>query len=353
MIKEGGKENFYKMDNQLLYQQRVVAPDTKDELLPFKNLPLFAFPFIPLTYFPLSLSYRIFAYLNLILLGVFTLLLKRVFRNTRKVGLLSLIPFIYIPNIISIIVGQISIIMAITVLFLYKLFKEGKYFIAGLVSGILLIKLQYLTIIPFLFFIAREKKQYLSGFFVAASILAVSSIYFAGVEALAGYPSFLLQTENASFGIRSQRMLTVNSTIFYLKPFFVSGYRYALYANSLLYLGALYLFSKRHKLVALDNSFSSAIVFSLLFAVHVLEHDLTVLLVPVLLLANMAKGGRREVKGYYLFYALLLFLLPVIVIFISPVLGTITAVFVATTLLYPKETFLIKKKIIGRIFAIR
>lgn len=86
-----------------------------------------------------------------------------------------------------------------------------------------------------------------------------------------------------------------------------------------------------------DLAFVSATLFSLLFAVHVLEHDLSILLVPIFILINFAfqqSGLDRKLK---LTYAALLFFLPLIVLIISPWAGTLVALVIAMIMLYEEK----------------
>ncbi len=326
MVKEGVREDFYDLATQYSYQKEIIKPYDRGGVLPFKNLSIFAIPFIPLTYLAFPTNYKIFAYFNLVLLVIIASLSVKIFNNIRKYKFWYLIPFVFLPSLLTVVLGQISIILSLVVLYIYKFIKSQRPFFAGMLSGLLLIKPQYLIAVPFIFVLTKGKRNYLFGFIFASLAIVLSSIYLSGAEALLSYPSFLLSSENASFANRAQRMFTFSSTLFYLPPIFNLGYKHALYINGGLYFLIYYLYTKRYQRIKVDNAYSSGVLFTLLFGVHVLEHDLSLLLIPILILLNNTE----------LNLALILFILP-LVILISPVAGTLTTFVMATLLLYEKK----------------
>jgi heme/copper-type cytochrome/quinol oxidase subunit 4 len=327
MIRNNVGVDTYDLATQLSFQNQIVSPFIKENVLPFKNFAPFALPFVPLTFLTLKSAYIIFAFFNIILLGVLTYYFSKVLKKVKSYRFWFLSPFIFLPSILSVILGQLSIVLTAIYFFVYKFLKEDKSALAGIFSGLVLIKPQYAVSFPFFLLLAKNKGKFISGFLLTFGVILIAAVLLSGVESLSQYPSFLLATENASFGQRSQRMFTLSSTVFYNFPAQPLSYLDTLYINAFLYLGVFYLFIKRYKNLSLDYAFSGATIFSLLFAVHVLEHDLAILLVPVFLL----------MKSNELVFASLLFVLPLIVLIISPALGSVMAIIIALFLLLKKR----------------
>ena len=330
MVRSGVKNEIYDLPTQHFYQNQVVAPFVKENALPFKNFPIFILPFIPFTFLPLRLSYIIFAFFNLAILGLFVFVSAKTFKRIKEFRLWFLAPFVFLPNILTIILGQLSIILAFTYLFIYKSLKENKAFLAGVISGFLFLKPQYIVAVPFFLLLAKKRPVFLKGFIIVFLILILSTFLISGPDALLKYPSFLLLTENESFSGHTQRMFTLSSTLYYNPPIKFMSFKAVLILNALLYFLFYYIFIRKYKQIEFSLAFASATIFSLLFAVHVLEHDLAILLVPIMLLINSALYNiARNIK--FIIFASLLFLMPLIVLLVSPVAGTLlsfTAAFI-------------------------
>jgi hypothetical protein len=331
MLREKVGVNTYDLETQLSYQNQIVAPFIKEEVLPFKNFMLFAIPFYPLTRLPLRTSYIDFALFNLILLGILTFKLKTIFRNIKKFRLWFLAPFIFIPNILTVILGQLSIVLFFIYLFIYKYIKEGRGILSGVFSGFLLIKPQYIIAVPFFLMLSKEKRRFLTGFLATSFVIMLSSLLLSGFESILKYPSFLILSENEFFAGNSQRMLTIGSTLHYGLFEGVFNFRKVLYLNFALYILIFVIFLARYRKARLDLSFAAATIFSLLFAVHVLEHDLSILLVPALI--TLDTGLRYGLRELHLILTTLIFILPLIVLIVSPLAGTFIALFIAVFLL--------------------
>ena len=330
MVRSGVKGEIYDLPTQHFYQNQVVAPFVKENALPFKNFPIFILPFIPFTFLPLRLSYIIFAFFNLAILVLFVFVSAKTFKRIKEFRLWFLAPFVFLPNILTIILGQLSIILAFTYLFIYKSLKENKAFLAGVISGFLFLKPQYIVAVPFFLLLAKKRPVFLKGFIIVFLILILSTFLISGPDALLKYPSFLLLTENESFSGHTQRMFTLSSTLYYNPPIKFMSFKAVLILNALLYFLFYYIFIRKYKQIEFSLAFASATIFSLLFAVHVLEHDLAILLVPIMLLINSALYNiARNIK--FIIFASLLFLMPLIVLLVSPVAGTLlsfTAAFI-------------------------
>lgn len=301
LIKAGKGELIYDLQTQFFYQQ-YLTDYARDWLLPFRSPPVVALAFIPLTYFPLILAYKLFAAFNLFILFLFTFFSGRIFPKIKKFKFWPFLPFIYLPSLKTIMLGQLSIILSLVLLFIYKSAKSKKSLLVGLLAGLIFLKPQYLIAIPFFFLLVPDRRRFILGFLLSFSSLALLSISVSGVNSLLAYLPFAIQTEITTFGSRAYHMYTFYSLLRFL-PFSLSSFSRFL-INGVFYLLALLLFAKRKRKLGPDKSFILAILFSILFSVHCLDHDLSFLLIPIFILLNQYKKGLWDLIAILILFAL-------------------------------------------------
>ena len=291
-------------------------------------------PFVALLYLPFSLLNYYFAYKLFFIanLGIFVFFLYLLAKTFSKIGtkykFLHILPFYFFPVFVTLFMGQTSFVLAILFILIYQSLKDNKPELLGILSSALLIKPQYIFAIPFILILVKKKKKFLHWFLTATLFLFLTSILIAGSKALLNYLPYLFSTENPEFGNRAHQMVSFHAGISYL--FFNSNLAniYSLGINFSLYISSLYLFAKRINKMQLKTAFVLIIFLTLVFSVHVLGHDLVLLLLPIFII--LEKGR--------LIAPLLLFILPAL-----SILGnTLPAIF---TLLIITSLFLYKHKI--------
>lgn len=336
IIRQGEGARIYDINLQTSVQQGITKPHKKAGLLPFRNLPAVAFLFTPWTYLSLEEGYRLFALLNLSLLGLFTFLLTKVFKSITKLKFWYLLPFIFLPSIHTLLQGRIPIFMSLIVLGIYISIGSKRQFAAGIFSGLILLNPQYALITPFVYLFVKNKPRFLIGFLFSLVSILLVSVYLSGLDSLLSYPQFLLLTERASFGSPPSHVFGLTSALVSLPLFSSFSYRDILILNGGLYLVVLFLFFERYKLVRLSQTFASATLFSLVFSPHVLVHGLTILLVPIFIFLNEFFRLKGDKKVFVSLLALLLFLIPIVTWNISARIGTLISFVIAVALLSTK-----------------
>jgi hypothetical protein len=319
LIREGRGQLIYDLKTQSLVQKEIIKPYVNPSILPFRSLPFVGLLFLPFSYFNFVQGYKLFVIFNLLVLTFFTYLSGRLFPKIKKYKFWLLIPFVFLPSVKAIILGQVTPLLLLLFLFLYVLVRSKKSLAAGAVCALLLARPQYLIMSPFIFLLAEKKRRFAAGFFLSSAFLIVISVLLSGLDTILDYPSFLLSTEGAIFGSKVPGMFAVNSVLVSFLD-----HHYALFANGLLYLLAFFVYLKNYKLIGYEMSFVSAVLFTLLFAVHVLGHDLTILLIPVFVLLKTNP-----------LLATILFLLPGLLWTASPAAVVIITLVIALILLKP------------------
>lgn len=290
IIREGLGENLYSLTYQYKIQKEIVTPHWENFLLPFRNLPLFALFFVPLTFLPLLTSYKIYT----LFLVFMTLFISRfslkVFKNL-KGSFWFVLPFIFYPSFGSIFAGQVSIMLLLLFLLIYFHLKKDNPFRVGLLSGLLLLKIQYTVAIPLLFFLIKSKKDFFRGFFISTLIVVLGSVLISGPALFEDYPRMVVTTQNTTFGTKDTNMFTLYSGLSQITLLPKSE---IFLANLVLYLLAVIIFFVNYKRLRLDINFAILTLLTLIFSVHGVNHDLAILVLPIWLLVNRLKDKNKS-----------------------------------------------------------
>src|SRR3989338_3526574 len=195
----------------------------------------------------------------------------------------------------------------------YFLLKKKKWFLLGFFTSFFLLKIQYLTLFPFLFILSEDKKSYLKGFFISMLLILSVSLYISGWQTLQKYPEFVLSSEIPKLGSNAALSFTFYGFLLAQNMISKMPREFLIAANLIFYLLALVIFRYRYKEVDREKSFISAVLFSIFFSMHTLAHDLTVTLIPIFIILNLVflkKEKRKYVSQIIVFF---LFFLPSII----------------------------------------
>lgn len=333
ILKAGKAGEIYDKDLQYTYQLKVIEPDFKYNLLPFRGLPIVAWLFVPLSYLKLNSAFVLLILINIFILFLFNRISSRLFPKIDKLKYLFLITFFYWPTVSAMILGQFTLLLLLIFLLIYKYTKGKNYFLAGIASGVLLIKPQYLLFVPFLFFLIRGKRKFIEGLLISSILIILVNISISGLGELLKYPSFIVGTETINYGSRPYHMFTLYGLL-KLVPFISSLPAWFLIVlNFVLYGVILFIFAKKVKKFSLDKGVVMGIIFTILFSVHALVHDLSLLLIPILILLNFVNSEGIKKVGFKFLIAILYFL-PIIIFTGNTLAGVVTLFLVGYYLLF-------------------
>lgn len=307
IVKDGRGENLYNIQEQIKYEKRLV--NLHGAHLPYRYLPFVALILQPFASLPFTKSFVVFTLLNTGILMWYILAAEKTFHRFKHPVFLSAIVFFYTPNLQSILGGQISLLLSLVVLFIYLSYKDKKYFLAGILASLMFIKIQYIILIPFLFFLAKKKIPFLKGLCISLGVILAASLWVTGFEGLAKYPAFLLTTERPEYSTWYWHSFALYSFIRSLPFFSILSLPTLLAINMAFYFGFLVLFVKKIKNKAIEQSFPLAIIATFLFSVHALRQDLTVLMTPILIYLDMAATLTGKKRKTVLIQASVLYLL--------------------------------------------
>lgn len=336
IMQDGKGEMLYDIATQFSYQKEIIKPYTNSILNRYATLPFVALFYLPLTAFSYLSAHRLFSFINLGVLFLLLSTLLREFKQTKKYRpILALSVFLFVPTFTTLLSSQLSFIIAFLVLFIYFALRDKKSLLAGILSGLLIIKVQYLIMLPFLYFLSKNKSRYLSGVFLSLVLITLVNVSLVGAQPLLGYPSFVLNTEVPSFGNRAYQMFSLHAAASYL--FFDSNLNnyFGLLINTGGYLAALALFLKRLKKIEFSSAYIAAVVLSATFAAHVLSHDLMLLIVPIFILLNR-ELEKKTIDKEKIFLAALLFATPALVVTKAAFLGGFLLLAISIYVMVPR-----------------
>ena len=342
MVRTGAAAQLYDYAAQLRFQNLLVARE--DLALPFIRPAYAALLYVPLSRLSFKAAYLVFLGVNIALLTLCWVLLRS---RTRKLS--QIYPWLpaglflaYIPIAAALLQEQDSVLLLTIFVIAAISLDQGRDMTAGLLVGAGLFKLQIVLPIAALFLLWRRWRFSL-GFFVSAVATGLASIWVVGQHASWSYTQSLLTHTHSSqlpnilhsYPLNLQLMANIHGLV---DGLFAGRVPSAwLFAITFLLSCSVFIFAAIHGsgLPGAEPLYL-AITTSVLVSYYLLIHDLSVLLLPILVFfarfigaeASGKRRGRMIVRT-----SLLAFVAPVCMAYTSsffylvclPVLGLLIA----------------------------
>ncbi|MCL4387197.1 DUF2029 domain-containing protein [Patescibacteria group bacterium] len=283
---------LYNLNTQYNFQSLIANPHRENFLLPFRNVPLFALFFIPLSFLPLLTAYKIFTLTLVVIALLVSRFSLKIFDNLKGSYWFAL-PFIFHPSFGSIFAGQVSILLLFLFMSIYYYLRKGSLLKSGFLVGLLVLKIQYIISFPFIFFLVKDKKNFLKGFFISSSLILLGSIFISGIDFFKDYIYMLVNTQNPNFGTKAENMFTLYSSLAQISPFSSFPKQSLFLINLLFYSLSIWIFYKNHKKISKEAGFTILTLLTLIFSLHGVNHDLALLVLPLWLLIDKLKKGKK------------------------------------------------------------
>src|SRR3990167_6363596 len=278
IVKDGKGEKLYDIGFNYQIQEKYIERTDVRNRNGFRLIPASVIIFLPFSFLHPLMAYKYFVYTNYIILVLTSVWLSIQFRDlVRGKPFLGLIPIVFLPVLLSLRMGQTSVILLLLYASLYFLLKKKKWFLLAMLL-----------------------------------ILSVS-LYISGWQTLQKYPEFVLSSEIPKLGSNAALSFTFYGFLLAQNMISKMPREFLIAANLIFYLLALVIFRYRYKEVDREKSFISAVLFSIFFSMHTLAHDLTVTLIPIFIILNLVflkKEKRKYVSQIIVFF---LFFLPSII----------------------------------------
>jgi len=289
IIRDGRAPILYDIGVQAAYQRFLFQRPTP---LPFYHPAFEALIFAPLSLLSFTTAYLLWAVINIACLMCIPFLLRPYIRVPANILGLSLLCFLFFSIWVSLIQGQDSIILLLLYVLAFRKLKQGKDGLAGALLACGLFKFQ--LVIPAVLILAVYRgRRFALGFSATAFFLAgISTAMTGGIRP---YISFLLSSNrNLAFDtIKPSIMPNVRGLLATVAAG-LPGVNVFIGVVSLLILVAavgMVIFKKeileRNGVEGIDLVYTLAMLTTILTSYHLNPHDLSLLLLPILLLMEL------------------------------------------------------------------
>lgn len=317
ILREGLGHQLYDEHVQYEVQKRCVGEIAERHgPLPYIHPPFEALIFLPLTWLPYPLAFAVWDLLNLVLLfGVFLLL-------RQSVNMLRLIPpwelvigsLAFFPVFDCFLQGQDSTLLLLLCALGFNALKREADILAGCWFALGVFKFQFILPIVLLLIIWRRRRVAI-GFASVAAMFVLISAGLVGWQGLLHYPAFaLLITKSPSLGgvaaglAPNLRGLMLGLLSPFSKPL---GAAVGLFASAALFYFAATTGRQPPQGIKFDVQFSLAVAVSTLVAWQTNMHDLSLLVLPLVLITDYCLSTRAQERRTR--FSLMLPVLPVLI----------------------------------------
>jgi len=287
MLRSGERKEIYDFPSVRRNQVTQVAADSA--AVPFLHPAYEAVVFLPLSFLPYHMAYLVWVGVNFVILGVIYFLLRPSLPDLRLIGPAWILPTLllgFMPTAFAILAGQDSLFLVIVLVLAYRRIRENELQ-AGLLLSLGMFRFQVLLPIIVLFFLWRKLK-FVAGWIAGSAVVLSISAVITGIGAQVQYLKLLRAMGTITFWLLLRRMPNLRAL------FLASGLGLvplALVSLSILLLAAVIGFGQNAQ-----QKLRLAICVSTLVTYYLFLHDLSVLVLPLLLTMNEAVAQRNWVR---------------------------------------------------------
>jgi hypothetical protein len=300
MVRTGLGHQLY--ESRVQYQtQQAFAPNvaTRLDALPYNHPPFEALIFVPFSYLPYLPAFILWDTLNVAMLIAIPLLVQGQVASLRAYSWPQwmLASLAFFPIFFTLLQGQDSVLLLLLYTLAFVCLKKNSEAMAGTWLAVGLFKPH--LVLPFVFLWTMRSRRILYGFLPTAAVLTLISLAVVGVSQLMSYPRYVWRLERtmASGAIMPSDMPNLRGVMYIL----FLGSPDSVVLTIALSLGLLMFAAWQCWAAAssdlLEWKFSLATVVTVAVGYHCLGYDLSILLLPIALVAA-SLWSRGEVYGW-------------------------------------------------------
>lgn len=319
MVRTGDARDLYDAELQFRLQNQLAAP--LKSALPYIHPPYEAYLDAPFSLLSYRNAYYAFLAFNLVLLGAAFWLLRPRMNNLAAIfpWLPAAIFIAFPPITIALLQGQDSILLLAILVGAGVLLDRDRPFASGAVLALGLFRFQVVLPIALLFLLWR-RWRFVAGFTLSSAILCLVSLAMVGWAGAKAYCATLLSFSHRVpsqvdhlYRVPPRFILNLRGLIFSLYRFHVPDVWLPV-LTVLASVAILYLAAKKPA----HASFTVAIPVAALVSYHFLVHDMSVLLLPLVLVLDQCVRfeGTSDSRRWLFRSAALMFAAPVMQIFL-------------------------------------
>jgi alpha-1,2-mannosyltransferase len=285
MVRTGHAGQLYDLQAQQHFQDTLVGND--ERALPFIRPAYQALLFVPFSWLPYRNAYLTFLAVNLVLLTTVFWILRPRMENLSRVWrfLPAFVILVFYPIELALMQGQDSILLLALLAAALVALEKGKSAKAGVLVGLGLFKMQIVIPIALLFLLWR-RWRFFGGFALAAGLVSLISFAVVGFAQSAAYAHslFSVGTNMAAaqqFPLRVSIMANLRGLFFGLLGSRLPAFDIQLVtviASMVVLIWVTLAVKDEDKRV---DGFVIAITASLVVSYYLFIHDLSVLLIPI------------------------------------------------------------------------
>ncbi|MGA8271897.1 MAG: glycosyltransferase family 87 protein [Candidatus Sulfotelmatobacter sp.] len=319
ILREGRGHELYNSRVQYQVQQDFSGHIAfRGGALPYIHPPFEAPLFVPLTWLPYTRAFAVWDLLNVAMLFGVGLLLRQSVACLRSVQpwKFALGSLTFFPVFACLLEGQDSILMLLLCALAFNALKRKADFLAGCWLALAAFKFQFIVPIVLLLVLWKRRRAAI-GFGAVATVLALLSVSLVGVKALLQYPGYVRQVVASPSlgGVPPELLPNLHGLAMgWHGPFSGTfGVALAVLSSMLLIVFAVQKGLESAHQEKLELLFSLAIVVSVLVAWQTNSHDLSLLVIPLVLVTDYSlhlRTQKRAVRFALLFPVLPLLLGP-------------------------------------------
>ncbi|MFA6005516.1 MAG: glycosyltransferase family 87 protein [Patescibacteria group bacterium] len=214
MLKNGAADLY--TPSVQFHWQRTYVPEVKTlaQLNPFRNPPLIASLFVPLTFLSFEWGYVALLFINILLFGLVVHLIFKLLplHSLKERGYVLLMSLGFNPVLFVFGQGQTSLLIVIALLLSRLLSVRKHSYLAGVALSLVAVKPQYLPLL-LIFLLFQKNLKTLAGFFAGLIGVLCLSVILVGYADIIGYINFLVNTLGQwdRFTIQPRMMFTLQS----------------------------------------------------------------------------------------------------------------------------------------------
>ena len=324
MVRNSDPAKLYDLDEQSRAQQAVFQ---RSETIGLVHPAFEAVLFAPLTHLSYATAYVLWGLLNILLWLWFVQSMRQSVNVPQQPFQYLLLCFTFFPLWIAFLQGGTSLALVAVYGLVYHQLKRDRDFVGGVILGLGLFRFH--LVLPFAaIFALRGKWKFLTGFMTTALCLGFVSFAAVGWEGTLGYIRFLMgMLTNPGHEMNAIAPFSIMTTLRAFLLALSAGYVSTFWINSISVLASISLIfftgyrwrrddqsGRKHQ----DVLFAASIGVAMITGVYSLIHDLSVMLVPILLVVPFALlDETRRVRQLLTGCVLLLYALPVLLLLLN------------------------------------
>jgi hypothetical protein len=320
IVGQGLGHQLYDDTTQYRIQQGfAAAANIRKGYLPYNHPPFEVLVFLPFSLLPYFVAYLLWDLLSLLILLLLLVLLRPRISVLRHVSVVHwlLASLGFFPTFFALLQGQDTILLLLIFTLVFIFLKGEHEFAAGCCLGLGLFRFHLVLPLALVFVLERRKKA-LAGFILVAFILGLISVAIVGAEASWDYPASVWRMEQ----MMERTGTVVPSGMPNLHGLLESSFTHLIsrsLSDSILALLSLALvvftafLSKPATAATFNLGFSLCMIVTIVVSYHTFTSDLSLLVLPVVLVADYLEGGRGN-RGW----TRVALLGPVLLLFLTP-----------------------------------